>query len=126
MIEEALTGSQFLTKANPMKKMLLIFAPIGLLVVAYLFWCYAHTESYCFFYPTIDTQFASGYSEAAFSQITTGLTVQAVQQKLGPPLYIQQYSSGDLWFYTLDAKCTWGDWAWLCRQLEIRDGKVVR
>lgn len=112
-----------------MRKVLLSLIPLGLVAAGYLFWCYAHTESYCFFYPSIDTQFAPGFSEQAFSQVATGMTMQAVQQKLGSPLYVQQYvensNKGELWFYTLDAKCKWGDWAWLCRQIDFREGKVV-
>ena len=107
-----------------MKKMWLIWLSVGFIPATYLFWCYAHTESYCFFYPGIDTQYSPGFSEQAFSQVTTGMTAQAVQQKLGAPLYIQHHADGDLWFYTLDGKCKWGDWAWLCRQVNIRDGKV--
>jgi hypothetical protein len=54
------------------------------------------------------------------------MTAAAVEQKLGTPLYIQHHGKGDLWFYTLDGKCKWGDWdwAWLCRQVNIREGKV--
>jgi len=104
-----------------MKKMLLIgVAVIGVI----FFWSYAHLEAYCYFYPGIDTQYASGFSEQAFSQISTGMTAELVQRKLGAPLYVQHHAGGDLWFYTLDAKCKWGDWAWLCRQVNVRDGRV--
>jgi len=104
-----------------MKKMLLI----GLVLFGvYFFWCYAHMEAYCFFYPCIDTRYAHGFSEKAFSQITTGMTSEFVQQMLGAPLRIHHHAGGDIWSYTLDAKCMWGDWAWLCRQVNIRDGRV--
>ena len=108
-----------------MKKLRLIWISVGLIAAAYLFWCYAHTESYCFFYPSIDTRYAPGYSETAFSQIATGMTVQVVQQKLGTPLYIQHHANGELWSYTLDGKCRWGDWAWFGRQVEVQDGRVI-
>ena len=107
-----------------MKKLWVILFPLGLITALYLFWCYAHIESYCFFYPGIDTQYAPGFSEQAFSQVTIGMTAEAVQQKLGVPLYVQHHANGDSWCYTLDGKCQWGDWAWLCRQVNIRDGKV--
>lgn len=104
-----------------MKKMLLI----GLLLIgAHFFWCYAHLEAYCFFTPSIDTQYAPGFSEQAFSQISTGMTAEVVQQKLGAPLNIYQHAKGELWSYTLDGKCKWGDWAWLCRAVNIKDGRV--
>lgn len=106
-------------------KKLLIWLPVGLVVAGYLFWRYAQTEAYCFFYPSIDTRFAPGYSEQAFSQIKTGMTIQAVQQQLGQPLHVQQHAKGELWSYTQDGKCTWGDWAWLCRQVDFHEGRVV-
>jgi hypothetical protein len=55
------------------------------------------------------------------------MTIQAVQQKLGAPLYVQTNpGNGRLeWYYTLDAKCKWGDWAWLVRALYFEDGRVI-
>jgi hypothetical protein len=112
-----------------MRKALLSLTPLGLVAVGYLFWCYAHTESYCFFYPSIDTQFAPGFSEETFSQVATGMTMQAVQQKLGVPLathrYVEGGEPGEIWSYTLDGKCKWGDWAWLRRQIAFQKGQVV-
>ena len=102
-----------------MKRTWLISFAVLLLPAAFLFWSYSRIEAYCFFYPGIDTKYAPGFSERLFSQVSTGITAQAVQQKLGIPLYIQSHAKGDLWFYTLDAKCKWGDWAWLCRQVNI-------
>jgi outer membrane protein assembly factor BamE (lipoprotein component of BamABCDE complex) len=107
-----------------MKKLWIVWLMIGFSVAGYLFWCYAHTESYCFFYPSIDTRYAPGFSEQVFNSITTGMTAEAVQAKLGSPLHVQPQPGGDLWFYTLDGKCKWGDWAWLCRLVNIRDGQV--
>jgi outer membrane protein assembly factor BamE (lipoprotein component of BamABCDE complex) len=106
-------------------KTALIF--VGVLFVLCFLWGYSHSESYCFFNPSIDTQYAAGYSEQAFSQITTGMTMQAVQQKLGAPLYIQtNRENGRLeWYYTLDGKCKWGDWAWLARAVHFADGRVI-
>ena len=110
-----------------MKRTWPIWLSVGLILAAYLFWCYAHLEAYCFFYPGIDTQYAAGYSEQAFSQITPGMTVHAVQEKLGAPLHSQtNRESGRLeWYYTLDGKCRWGDWAWLVRAVYFADGRVV-
>jgi outer membrane protein assembly factor BamE (lipoprotein component of BamABCDE complex) len=107
-----------------------IFGIIGgvlfVLFALYFLWGYSHSESYCFFRPGIDTQYAAGYSEQAFSQISTGMTVQVVQQKLGAPLYVQtNRQNGRLeWYYTRDGKCKWGDWAWLVRVVYFTDGRV--
>ena len=105
-----------------MKKMLLVaLALIG----GVFFWGYAHMEAYCFFYPVIDTEFAAGFSEQAFSQVSTGMTAEVVQQKLGAPLYSFTNGNGTVcWGYTGDGKCKWGDWAWMCRQVYLRDGRV--
>jgi hypothetical protein len=52
--------------------------------------------------------------------------IEVVQKKLGNPLYVQTLKNGDLeWYYTMDGKCTWGDWAWLGRHMKFRDGKVI-
>lgn len=93
---------------------------------AYVFWVYSCMEAYCFFYPSIDTHYAPGFSETAFSQVTTGMTAEAVQQKLGLPLRKHSGNDGrESWAYTLDGKCKWGDWAWLGRYVVFKDGQVV-
>lgn len=115
-----------------MKRLLLIWFSIALVPAAFVFWCWAHTESYCFFYPGIDTRYASGYSESAFSLVSTGMTAQVVTQKLGVPLYT--YTNRDdtiCWGYTDDGKCVvggwrWADFAWLGREIIFRDGIVAR
>lgn len=86
-------------------------------------------EAYCFFYPSIDTQFALGFSERAFNEVKTDMPVGVVEQMLGQPLWVEEYAkngkTGEIWYYTLDGKCKWGDWAWQCRKINFRDGKVV-
>src|SRR5688572_22794336 len=96
----------------------------GLMLAALLFWSYTRTEAYCFFAPAIDTQFAAGFSEAAFSEITVGMSAEMVSKKLGEPLRRHFNSGKETWCYTLDGKCRWGDWAWLCREVTIQDGFV--
>src|SRR6185369_13840979 len=93
------------------------------LFALYFLWGYSHSESYCFFNPGIDTKYAAGYSEQAFSEVTTGMTVETVQHKLGAPLYAQtNREDGRLeWYYTNDGKCKWGDWAWLVRAVYFND-----
>ena len=118
-----------------MKTILLI--GVSVVVLAYLFWCWAHTESYCFFYPGIDTCYAPGFSESAFSSITNGMTAEVVEQRLGAPLYsfTNKYNLPNevdtiRWLYTVDGKCViggwrWADFAWLGREITFRDGRVV-
>ncbi len=86
-----------------------------------MFFGYAHSESYCFFYPAIDTQYASGFSEETFAKIKVGMTEAEVRQILGAPLEIV---GGSRWFFTEDGKCTWGDWAWLVRAVNFKEGRV--
>src|SRR4051794_22113378 len=116
----------FRIRPQVMKRTFQIWFPVGAVVAAILFWCYAHLEAYCFFYPGIDTQYAPGFSESAFSQVTTGMTAQAVRQLLGSPLNVQSWKDGrEVWAYTLDGKCKWGDWAWLGRTVKFRNGAVT-
>ena len=89
------------------------------------FWYYAQLEAYCFFYPSIDTIYAAGFSEKEFALIKHGMSQSDVEARLGIPLGVQISNQGDLWSYTRDGKCRWGDWAWLCRQIRFKDGKVT-
>jgi outer membrane protein assembly factor BamE (lipoprotein component of BamABCDE complex) len=83
-------------------------------------------ENYNYIYPSIDTKFAPGFSEHGFSQITTGMQASVVMQILGAPLY-QGPNNDDTetWAYTRDGKCSWGDFAWLGREITFRDGQVI-
>ena len=114
-----------------MKRTLLIWFSIALVPLALVFWCWAHTESYCFFYPGIDTRYATGYSESGFNQVTTGMTAQAVQKLLGSPLHTDVQRDGRVrWCYTSDGKCSIGTWyyadfAWLGREIYFRNNRVV-
>jgi hypothetical protein len=85
-------------------------------------------EAYCALYPGIDTCYAAGYSEDAFDRIPGGGTRDDVRKLLGAPLYIQAESvpnGTEIWHYTGDGKCTWGDWAWLVRTVTFENGRVV-
>jgi len=95
----------------------------GLMFVALFF--YARTEAYCFFAPAIDTQFAAGFSETSFAEITIGMSAEMVRKKLGEPLRKHFHTDKETWCYTLDGKCWWGDWAWLCREVTIQRGFVT-
>ena len=92
---------------------------------------HSNFEAFCFIYPGIYTRYAPGYSDQAWGQVSTGMTVQAIQQLLGEPLNIQRKERSEIWSYTLDGKCGWrgrklADYAWLCRQVQIDEGRVAR
>src|SRR5687768_11771756 len=108
-----------------MKETSRICLAMGAGVAVFLLFGYTHSQSYCFFYLSIDTMYAPGFSDAAFSQISNGMTMPAVQQKMGTPLSIQTVGNKQIWFYTLDGKCFWGDWAWIGRKVKFQDGIVI-
>ena len=94
--------------------------------VLFLFWCYSHSESYCIFYPNIDTHYASGYSETAFGKVVTGMTYQAVQDLLGSPLHGHTNKDASVrWCYTDDGNALCGDWAWFGREVVFRGDRVA-
>ena len=99
---------------------------VSVLFGVFLFWVYSHSESYCFFYPSIDTYYAPGYSEDAFGHVTTGMTHQSVQRLLGSPLHSHTNKDASVrWCYTGDGKSIWGDWAWFGREVIFRENHVV-
>jgi hypothetical protein len=100
---------------------------LGVAAVGLVFWCYAQTESYCFFAPAVDTKFASGFSEASFARVQPGLPESEVRDRLGSPLFTTTDGEGhQLWWYSKDGKFRWGDWAWLGRCVEFDAGVVRR
>lgn len=81
---------------------------------------------YCFFYPTIDTTFAKGYSEAKFQMIQTTWTAERVVQEIGQPLHkYERDEGGESWWYSQDGACSFGDFAWLGRAVVISNNVVV-
>jgi outer membrane protein assembly factor BamE (lipoprotein component of BamABCDE complex) len=100
---------------------------IGILsFVALVLFGYAHSESYCFLYPNIDTRYAPGYTESGFNQITPGMTAQTVEQLIGRPFNIGMGADGtEYWFYSQDGNALFGDWAWLGREVIVREQRVV-
>jgi hypothetical protein len=104
------------------KKLLIIVVIMG--AVNWL-WVFTHMEAYCFFYPSIDTKYASQYTEEAFDRIRTGMTTNEVSMLLGRPLGVASNQDGSQsWWFTGDGKCLFGDFAWLGREVQIREGKV--
>lgn len=79
-------------------------------------------EGYFFFYPTIDTRFTPGYTEAAFQAIQAGMTKAEVQERLGLPF---NPVSDQGWIYSQDGACGWWDFAWLVRAVNFDEqGRV--
>lgn len=102
------------------------FTWCSIITATFAFLGWANIESYCFFYPGIDTYYAPGYSEDAFSQVTPGMTTHAVEQLLGRPLHAYSDVDGSTtWAYTEDGKSWYFDFAWLSREIYFRDGRVV-
>lgn len=109
------------------------FAAGGVAIAAFVVWLrtiWPAFECYCPWNPAIDTRFAPGFSEEAFSAVRPGMAEAEVVALLGEPFYKQDVHDGDgnaydLWYYTADGKCEHGDYAWLGREIAIRDGVVL-
>ena len=50
--------------------------------IALVLWVSCHSEAYCFWYPSIDTQYSKNYSEAAFRALRIGMSKEQVIEKL--------------------------------------------
>lgn len=99
---------------------------IAFISILFVLFCFVPRENYNYIYPSIDTTFAPGFSERAFSQITNGMSASVVTQLLGKPLSEGPAKDGtELWSYSTDGKCSWGDFAWLSRMIWFRDGRVI-
>jgi len=95
--------------------------------VALFGWAYLRgNEQLCFFWPSIDTRFAAGYSDAAFNAVAPDMSAAAVEHLLGKPLEIVPAADGsESWWYTSDGAAPFGDWAWLGREIVFRAGRVA-
>lgn len=95
------------------------------LVLAFA-WAYCHLEAYCFFWPSIDTVYANGYSEDTFSQLKVGMAMQEVDQIMCQPLGTRTNRDGIVDVaYTRDGRCGFGDFAWFGRSITVSNGWVV-
>jgi outer membrane protein assembly factor BamE (lipoprotein component of BamABCDE complex) len=107
-----------------MIKWLLLVVCVGLL--GSFLYAWSHMEMYCFFYPSIDTVYAPGFSEKKFATLRTGDTAEKVETILGAPLFRRTVKGCDYWWYSDDGKCQgWADFAWLGRWVSITNGVVV-
>ena len=73
-------------------------------------------ESYCWWNPSIDTQFAPKYSEELFLTIKSKMSEDEVGKAIGEPF--EKYKKERrivIWYYSKDGKSKGGDWAWLNR-----------
>jgi hypothetical protein len=108
---------------------------IFLTLLCMLYLSFGGLESYCYLIPTIDTRYAPECSELKFRLLVkVGMSREEVVQRIGEPLhkgYVHRQRRSHLiprderWSYTQDGAHPWGDWAWLSRELIIRDGRVV-
>jgi hypothetical protein len=108
---------------QPLLALALLAFPVWFIALLSLYPC----ENYCFLYPSIDTTYAPQFSERQFKRVRPGDTAESVTARLGQPL--KRYplkAGGEIWYYSRDGKCKWGDYAWLLRRVEIRDGTVTK
>jgi hypothetical protein len=81
------------------------------------------------FNPDIDTHYTTGYTETHFQEIAAGMTEKQVAALWGEPFSkITVDSNKDydtVWLYTNDGACSWGDFAWKRKQIELKNGFVV-
>jgi hypothetical protein len=95
------------------------------LFLLYAFWGYSHFEAVCVFNRWIDTQVSSKYSEENFDKIQPGMQAQETINLLGNPLWKQpKPDSTEEWSFTMDGKCSWGDFAWMGRTVWVSNGVV--
>ena len=101
---------------------------LGLLLVLFaLLFFSGYPEGYCYFCPSIDTEYADGYSEEDFGHLTIGMTRSEAEQMMCPPLFVHTNKSGLIQvFYTSDGAAPFGDFAWFGRGLEVNNGFVTR
>lgn len=94
----------------------------------------ASCESYLSIYPSIDTVYAPGYTEAAFDALKSGMTAEEVRAALGEPLWkvsaetCHHLAEGGAvgWCYTSDGSCSFADFAWLGRYVYFdQEGRVT-
>lgn len=114
--------------SSNIRKTLLIIISLMPIVIG-LFWFWSQQETYCFFYPGIDTYYSSRFSEESFNNIKIGMSIKEVNDMLGEPLRsnTKKSSASEMIYnyYTSDGKCSFGDFAWLWRQVNFKDGFVT-
>jgi outer membrane protein assembly factor BamE (lipoprotein component of BamABCDE complex) len=108
-----------------MNKTRTAFIVVAILLTAGFGYLFVGMESYCVLYPSIDTRYASGFTESNFEKVQVGMTKDEVVSLLGDPLGGISVRSRSRWSYTQDGNCRWADWAWFGREVVFRDDRVV-
>jgi len=102
-------------------------AIFGLIISLMFLFGMCYTESYCFFYPSIDTRFALEFSQEKFDKVSVGMDPKNVIQLTGQPISIWKDESGaSVWYYSEDGDAPFGDFAWLVRTVIFRNDKVEK
>ena len=95
------------------------------LFIAWFVLVFPGLEFFCPFYPSIDTEYAPGYTDRGFARIQPGMAETEVIALVGNPLYANRVEDvGEFWHYSTDGKCTFGDFAWLLRAVVFTNGIV--
>lgn len=110
-------------KVNLMRTLRIAILP---LVLWFIFMC-CHIECYCPIWPSIDTKYTSGFSQQTFEALPIGATTNEVQALLGNPGFgISPRPDGnEIWWYSGDGKCTFGDFAWIAFYIVISNGIAI-
>ena len=121
---------------SPILRAINTAATFAILAVAYL--GVGGCESYCVLWPSIDTVYAPGFTDAGFERVQVGMTREDVRAQIGEPLDKDfrsvnrlrhpgyQARGDEVWTYTRDGGCPWSDWAWLSREVLFSNGRVVQ
>lgn len=117
-----------------MKKVLYIFIPILLFLIAIIYFTIPvfFAESYFPLYPHIDTRFANGFEIENFEKINIGMSKTEVENLIGKPLLFSQKMTSSLQpenscisVYTSDGKSNWSDFAWESFDIYFDNKNVV-
>lgn len=91
-----------------------------------LLWIYGHSESYCVFYPSINTSYAPSYTEKKFDLIKKGMRKEDVLKLIGAPLEEEKMGeSGAKLKYSRYVKRWIGRYKWLRRYVILEHEMVV-
>ena len=108
---------------------LLVLSGVFLL---YVFLCWCHTESYCWFWPSIDTRYTNGFSRHKFDSVVAGMTTDELRRRLGAPRFGMQpgKDGGEEWWYSDDGNCIvagikWADFAWIGYYVTVSNDVVI-
>ena len=91
-------------------------------------WIVIQGEGYNPINPLIDTVLAENFSEEKFNSIQVGMSIKDVTALIGEPFRTQDLKNNiNLWYYSHDGKCEWGDFAWIgyCVQFD-KNYKVLK